>query len=151
MSKGSGGTRAGSSGNPRGLERVVAKLEGRESQIRNSVTDGWAIGPDSWGSPSARKSGKEAEQLYSALSSSVERAVDARIGNIRSGGGMSGPVDNREYVIIFRDGTTAAQIREYLRHMKTGAKLYDAWRNASGRSRGAAEDAYDKWYNKMTR
>ena len=39
----------------------------------------------------------------------------------------------------------------YMKEMTQGAKLYDNWRQASGRARGEAEDAYDKWFNKTYR
>lgn len=111
---------------------------------------GWNISTDSRGFPEASQKGETAERIYRALNSSfVESAVEEQVGNIRSGGGISGLMsrEGMTYSIIFRDGTTNAQIRDYLKAMDEGSKLYYAWRD-SGTDK--AKEAYDKWYKKMT-
>lgn len=153
MSKGSGGTRAGSSGNPRGLGRVIANITMSGREFVESITDGWRFGEDSLGAPAVRKNGEEAAELYFALSSPVERAVESRTGDIRSGGGFNGPMDDRQYTIIFRNGTSEAQIRDYLTQMKTGARLYAKMndRTLSDADYRKAEAAFDRWYNRTNK
>lgn len=142
MSKGSGGTRAGSSGSPRGLSGA----SGASSRSLN----GWQMTTDSYGFPAVKKSGSDANELYRALSSPVEQAVQERVGSIRSGGGYSGPRESAEFTIIFRNGTTTSQIREYMGYMKEGAKLYAAVNDAENRlDYNRARRAFDAWYKKM--
>ena len=138
MSKGSGSTRGSSSSSPRGLRGT-----------------GWTIGEDSLGAPAIRAKGESAAKIYYALSSPVERAVESNVnvGDIRTGGGFSGPMDNREFTIIFRNGTTNAQIKSYLDGMKEGAKLYSKMndRSLSDEEYQKAAEAFDAWYARVSR
>lgn len=140
MSKGSGGTRAGTSGNPRG------------SSMPTSY-DGWSFGPGSLGGIEAKKKGAAAEELYYAMSTPIERAVESLAGDIRTGGGFSGPQDDREYTIIFRDDAARSEITTYLKEMKTGAALYkkyqEAARSGSDAEYTKAEAALSRWYDRV--
>lgn len=138
MAKSSGATRGGGSNNPRGLNT-------------NRSFSGWSLREDRYGNPEIYSKGRNAEMIYNALSSSVEQAVESKVGSIRSGGGYSGPENDREYAIIFRDNATYTQIDNYMKGMSEGAKLYNNWRNASGQARAEAEEEYNKWFNKTYR
>jgi len=130
MGKGNGSTRASASNNSRGL--------GGGRSI-----NGWNVTTDSWGSPALKAKGADAEIIYHMLSTPVERLVEERTGSIRSGGGYSGERGtNAEYSIIFRDGTTRAQMREYMEGMSVGAKLLNNFYESHS---DADRRAYNDW------
>lgn len=137
MGKSSGGTRASSAGSPKGL----------------SGGANWNITTDSWGSPAIKASGAKAEELYTALSSPVERAVRSQVGDIRSGGGFTGEPGARTYTVIFRDGTSNDQIQNYIKLMTEGSKLYANYldRDVSREEHMKAEDVLDKWLRKTSK
>lgn len=136
MGKSSGGTRGSSASSPRGMNRSIS---------------GWKKGIDNLGGyPTITASGEEARKLYSYLSSPVERAVETRVGYIRGGGGFTSDPNNREYTLIFRNGTSDSQIKDYLRMMKEGGKLYSAFNdiNLSDAEHERAERAWIRWYDR---
>ncbi len=143
MAKSSGSTRVSASNNPRGITNS------------NRTFNGWTFGTESFGSMAVRKSGKDADEIYSALSTSVEQAVESKVGDVRSGGGFTGPSDNREYTIIFREGTTFRQAENYLKEMKTGSRLFaeraNAYRNGTDSEYAEADRKYMDWFNKTYR
>lgn len=151
MGKGSGTTKASGSINPKGLAgnlgiwSLGASADWTEAQ-------GFSSGIYNAGQPEIRAKGRNAEELYSALNTSVELAVESRVGDIRSGGGTSGPMNDKTYIIIFRDNATGAQISEYLRLMKTGSRLYanqeNAYKNGTKEEYQRAKQAYGNWFNK---
>lgn len=145
MGKGNGSTRSSSAGSPRGV--------GNQNNGRSF--SGWQLGEDRYGSPELRAKGNDAADIYYALSSSVEQAVESKVGNIRSGGGMSGPMDDREYTIIFRSNATYKQIENYIKEMSVGAKLFaerdKAYKIGTSEEYDKASEAYAKWFNKTYR
>ena len=87
--------------------------------------------------------GADAEVIYHMLSTPVERLVEERTGSIRSGGGYSGERGaDAEYSIIFRDGTSVPQMREYMEGMSEGAKLLNNFYQSNS---DADRRAYNNW------
>ena len=140
MGKASGTTKAGSKSNPKGLTVGSVGI--------------WKRGVDSLGSIAFSAKGAEAEELYYATQTQVEHAVESKVGDIRSGGGFSGPLEDREYTLIFRDDATKEQIQSYFKEMKTGSKLYAnlqaAYRKTEEEYNKALSE-YEQWYNKTNK
>lgn len=89
--------------------------------------------------------------MYSAIQSPIERAVEISLGHkigqgIRTGGGFSGPENNREYVLIFSDNATKSEIQRYIKGMTEGAKIYAQLNRAS--KANVSQEEYDKIYDK---
>lgn len=135
MAKGTGTTRSVNSGNA------------SSTRSQSTKVNGWSINQDRE-APTLSKQRADAERIYSALSSSVEQAVESKVGDIRSGGGISGVTSSNgmTYSIIFRDGTTEKQIRDYMKYMDEGSKLYRAYQEDR---LGKARDDFENWYNRM--
>ena len=116
MAKGSGTSRSSSSGNPRGLQGSTERV---------------SFSTNKYGGFDVR--GGQVENIYgSAYMNEVERIVERKYGEIRSGGGTEGA--ERTAVLTFRDGVDKQTIKDYLNDVEKGVILFEEFEQVRGES-----------------